>query len=437
MKFYINSVHIIKKFIRHFNEKSLRKIAFDTDFIKRERELKADTFFNAFVFGCTSLNHVTLENIIDYCKEIQPGINITKQGLSDKLADGARFMEYLYQNVLAEFITEIWEPSCNLSDEIHDVKIFDSTFVELLNKLRPYYKGYTGDASKSGLKLEILYSLRDRRVITNEVYAAVDSDTNFADSVISNVKEKELFIGDLGYYNVDMFKKIDKSRGWFLSKIKSNTALYIELDNGKLQKTSLEELTESSSGVIDTTLQVGFKKDKRIRCRFVGKKLSGEELDLVKSKAKKRKDSELSKWRFLITNADDSILAIDKIFTFYRLRWQIELLFKCWKSFVNIDKIKDKGIHYLHCMLYGNLIQIALEESLYNSLNKVYSTESNGELSILKFFNAITNKIKEISFDLFRNSASYSELNKILDRIYRRSIPEKRKRKRTREIILA
>lgn len=432
-----SSISSIKNFIHTFNEKRLEEISKEIGFIKRQREITVGAFFKAFVFGCTSLKSVTLENIIDYMKEVNPSIKITKQGLCDKLAAGEKFMEYIYHNILSEFINNTFSNNVQLSDEIKDVKIFDSTFIELLNKLRPYYKGYTGDASNSGLKLEVLYSLRDRRVINNEVFNAVDSDTDFTTTIVDNVKEKELYIGDLGYFNCDMFKRIDEKQGYFLSKIKSNNALYREDDEGKLIKVTLQELVdESSNGVIDTTLYINSKKANRIKCRFVGKKLTEKQVRKMKSKCKKLK-SPLPDWTFLITNADSSILPISKIFMFYRLRWQIEIVFKCWKSYVNLDKIKDKGIHYVHCMLYGNLIGITFMEGIYNDLNKEYQTTIREELSILKFFKAITNKIKEISLNLYNNSTCYRIINEILDRVYKRSTPEKRKRKRTREVALS
>ena len=315
-----SSISSIKNFIHTFNEKRLEEISKEIGFIKRQREITVGAFFKAFVFGCTSLKSVTLENIIDYMKEVIPSIKITKQGLCDKLAAGEKFMEYIYYNILSEFINNTFSNNVQLSDKIKDVKIFDSTFIELLNKLRPYYKGYTGDASNSGLKLEVLYSLRDRRVINNEVFNAVDSDTDFTNTIVDNVKEKELYIGDLGYFNCDMFKKIDKKQGYFLSKIKSNNALYREDGEGKLIKVTLQELVdESSNGVIDTTLYINSKKANRIKCRLVGKKLTEKQVRKMKSKGKKLK-SPLPDWTFLITNADSSILPINKIFMFYRLR---------------------------------------------------------------------------------------------------------------------
>ena len=88
-------------------------------------------------------------------------------------------------------------------------------------------------------------------------------------------------------------------------------------------------------------------------------------------------------------------------------------------------------------MLYGNLIGITFMEGIYNDLNKEYQTTIREELSILKFFKAITNKIKEISLNLYNNSTCYRIINEILDRVYKRSTPEKRKRKRTREVALS
>ena len=39
----------------------------------------------------------------------------------------------------------------------------------------------------------------------------------------------------------------------------------------------------------------------------------------------------------------------------YRIRWRVELLFKEWKSQLNIEGIRGTNIHRIRCLIYGRL----------------------------------------------------------------------------------
>ena len=46
--------------------------------------------------------------------------------------------------------------------------------------------------------------------------------------------------------------------------------------------------------------------------------------------------------------------------TVYRIRWQIELLFKQWKSLLHLHVLKGTRPERIKCLLYGRLITIML-----------------------------------------------------------------------------
>ena len=58
----------------------------------------------------------------------------------------------------------------------------------------------------------------------------------------------------------------------------------------------------------------------------------------------------------MITNVPAEMLKGKDIRKVYSLRWQIELIFKTWKSLVTIDEFNTKKIHRFECQLYGKLI---------------------------------------------------------------------------------
>ena len=53
-----------------------------------------------------------------------------------------------------------------------------------------------------------------------------------------------------------------------------------------------------------------------------------------------KRNQELLNWSIFITNISSEILSFPDVFRLYKLRWQIELLFKLYKSQVEIDKFK-------------------------------------------------------------------------------------------------
>ncbi len=75
-----------------------------------------------------------------------------------------------------------------------------------------------------------------------------------------------------------------------------------------------------------------------------------------------------------ITNAPEKSLPKDHVFPMYSLRWQIEILFKIWKSVFDIDSLKPVKIERFQCHLYGKLIALLLCSSLMFKMREITST---------------------------------------------------------------
>ncbi|WP_240522481.1 transposase, partial [Bacillus toyonensis] len=54
-----------------------------------------------------------------------------------------------------------------------------------------------------------------------------------------------------------------------------------------------------------------------------------------------------------MTNIPTEWVPKEKIYDLYSLRWQIELLFKIWKSWFQIHRCKSIKQERLECHLYG------------------------------------------------------------------------------------
>lgn len=68
----------------------------------------------------------------------------------------------------------------------------------------------------------------------------------------------------------------------------------------------------------------------------------------------------------------------------YTLRWQIELIFKIWKSVFEIDKVKKMNIFRFECYIYSKLIAILLTLHIQNKLGQILWDKYDFELSRIK-----------------------------------------------------
>jgi hypothetical protein len=129
----------------------------------------------------------------------------------------------------------------------------------------------------------------------------------------------------------------------------------------------------------------------------------------------KEKSKHLMGMNVYITNSSPEEVPTDYVHSLYSLRWQIEILFKTWKSFFEIDECKTIKKERLECHLYGQLIGILLCSSTMFQMRQLLLKKKNQELSEYKAIYMI----KDYFPLLFQAIAIGSEqLLKILHRLF-------------------
>ena len=85
-----------------------------------------------------------------------------------------------------------------------------------------------------------------------------------------------------------------------------------------------------------------------------------------------------------MTNTPIDIVSMEQVHDWYSLRWQIEILFKTWKSFFQIHHCKKIKPERLECHLYGQLIAILLCSSIMFQMRQLLLMKKKQELSEYK-----------------------------------------------------
>lgn len=110
-----------------------------------------------------------------------------------------------------------------------------------------------------------------------------------------------------------------------------------------------------------------------LECKLLGKILPDDVINKRLREAKKdsvnrgrtlsKEKKEFLQYGLFITNIEYK-LNFKNAFDLYRLRWQIELIFKTWKSILGIHKIRSARVNRVLCEVYGKLIIAALTSQL-------------------------------------------------------------------------
>ena len=196
-------------------------------------------------------------------------------------------------------------------------------------------------------------------------------------------------------------------------------------------------------------LEVYIGKEEKLKTRLVvvpiPDQVANERIRKAARGGKRGKNYEISKeykikahCNLYITNVPLQILPTMKVVETYRLRWQVELIFKTWKSNLNIHKYKSMKIERFKCQLIAKLIWILVNTKLFQITNMVIRRKNqNNGCSPVKFFKWIKTLSQELRQVLCTNNLLahwfYSSVTSIANDL----VIEKRLNKKTHCEILS
>jgi len=435
------SITVIMELIKVLTTCQIQVAAEKVGFSKRKKGLKASTFLRAFSFGIWGLHDITLNLLAEKCCETQYGLTLTKQALSKRLKAGAELLKELLSIALA-FATKhsVTTETAAILKQFKNVYICDSTLLDLPDKLEKVHQGIGSPNPKASVKLQVIFNVLKKRFKSIELQTARGNDISYNPNIVKNLSAGDLVIYDLGYYSMATFKEIKQKGAYFLSRLKTNTSIYRE--NTQI---NLTEILNNSNGIVDEYISIGARKEVRTEVRLIAIRLPenvvNERRRKAASKAKrkgrtlKKADSEFLAWNIMVTNITENMLSAEDVPQLYRIRWQIELVFKSWKSYFSIEDLSQAGEYYFNCILYGKLIVITLMTTLFSIAYHTVYYSTRRTLSMISFFKVLREKANKLYENISDEFSGIKMISTILEAVIKRSISDKRKRKTTEQAL--
>jgi hypothetical protein len=379
----------------------------------------------------------------DLCRELlKDGIEIRKQSLQSRFNEGATlFMRTMVEYALSKKLGLDKE---KIECKFGRIVIDDSTVFQLPVEYSDTYRGSGGGGSGAAVKTQYCFDLLAQEIIDITVQQGTEPDCNYP---LQDLRANDLRIEDLGYFRIDRLRAIANEKAYYLSRLRFGVNIYV-LKKGNYQRLNLLKVISKMQVGEIKTIWVYLGQTELYLTRLVLEKVP---TGIADERRRKLKTDKQNKRRFVskerlalcdvtafITNCTPEQLPEHLLRQCYSLRWQIEIIFKAWKSFFKIDKVAKMRVQRFECFHYGCLMWIVASNHLLRYFKYWYLKKHCKEISELKFFKLMASMKREIKEVIKSDPYQISGfLDQVADLIERTCFKEQKKNRLTPLKILA
>lgn len=332
-------------------------------FSERDTPINAETFVQTLVLGWLKKKDASLNELAHTARDL--GLSITGSALQERMGkEAVMLLAGVFQLTL-----ERWRKPCPLPlpllQTFRGIYITDSSQIALPATLSSIFRG---NKSNSMLKLQVTWDYLNGNLAAVELEDGRSPDQK-CQLHVSHAQAGTLQLFDLGYFKQEYLRDIHEQDAYFVSRYQAQTALYHAETQDPFDLVAW--LKGLKADVADRPVLLGGRV--KLRVRMGVRRLSQKAADARRRKAKKKAKKQgktcsstylfLMGWDILITNLPP-VWTLEQIFDLYRIRFQIEWVFRIWKTQLGVDDVGDWRIERVLCQLYAHLLATILTHLL-------------------------------------------------------------------------
>lgn len=336
-----------------------------THFVQRQSKLSGAKFAQTLVFGWWDNPDATYEQLAQTATGL--GVPITAQGLDHRFTpEAADCLKQILESAVHHAI--VADPvMIPLLQRFNGVYVQDGTTITLPDALAGLWQGCGGSTSQgtsAALKVQVQFNLTTGQMTHLDLQAGRANDKS-APMQTAPLPPGSLRIADLGYFSIPVLAEYDQHGVFWLTRYQPNLLLF-DPDGQPLGLLHL--LPQSEETLLDCTVQVSAQ---RLTCRLVAVHVPREVAEERRRKmhAEAKRDGRtpsarqllLCDWVIFLTNVPAERLSIAEVLALARARWQIELLFKLWKSDGQVDESRSAKPYRILCEVYAKLLVMLMQ----------------------------------------------------------------------------
>jgi hypothetical protein len=388
-----NALSMLTEF---FTSDIIDQTARRTGFVRRRSKITAKVFLASVTLGLWSNAKTTLSQLAAKMRQLGAHHAVSAEAIHQRMNPRAvAFLQDLMQQALAK-VQALGHPCHDgVFEYCSQVYIADSTGFGLPACLKNLFPGSGGSASVAGAKIQLVWEYSQSLMAHFSLTPLNVPDQKYVNQVVTLAHRGCLFIFDLGYFTINAFDLISQAGAYFLSRLNHQTNLYAGDTPGVPALDLVKILKETPFDIIEKAIFIGEKE--RVPSRLMAVRLPDEMVNERRRMARKKAKEKgyppteahlfLLGWNLFITNVPGEVWTPETVVKVYPMRWQIELIFKSWKSHCHLAAINAKKQESVLCYLYGRMLLVLVTYALYPQVRLALGVKKRKELSLLKFVN--------------------------------------------------
>ena len=334
--------------------------------VQRERVFSGPSWVQTLVFACLGTPRPSLESLVHSAATL--GVAVTPQALDQRFTpEGAACLEQVLAAAVRAVVAA--DPvAIPLLARFTGVYVLDSTSLALPAALAAVWPGCGNGAQPTAATLKLAVGLElTTGALDGPTLAAGRTHDRALALASAPVPAGALRLADLGFWSLADLEEIAAAGGYWLSRLHAQVAVFTA-DGTRWEVGALLARQEAADVDLPVTLGVSHRLPARLLARRVPPAVAEERRRRLHADAKRRGQAvsqtrlALADWLLFVSNVPDSLLSQAEALVLARARWQIELLFKLWKSGGGqLAASRSADPWRVLCEVYATLIALVIQ----------------------------------------------------------------------------
>ncbi len=364
----------------------LQKLAVRCGFYKRKGSIDVSSFFDMLLHCANRTDHSSL-SFMSFHLERSDGIVVSRTAIDKRFNENClEFIRAVLGQILRERYSQ-WLGAYGerVFDKFNRVRIKDSTKFQIPDLMKEEFPGVGGCGGEAGISIQFEYDIKSGDILYMSINKGSANDHEEHSQACAKIEAGDLIIRDLGYFSREVFRAFMDGGAYFLSRLESQSIVVVDKGRKQLSfKDLYKEMVEKGITRKEITVLIGSQDQIKVRLIvnlvpsevYQQRVRNAKKRNKVNNRAKHRKDGSKTplqlkdetraRYRFtlLITNVESKHLPASCALPLYRMRWQVELVFKSWKGVYRIDRIGRMKRERFLCLLMAKLLLLAIQMQL-------------------------------------------------------------------------